>query len=119
MARAARRRRLGGAIVALTAAAALAVPAAASAPTIVPVGDNFFGHDGHVHGVGATRGTVVRWIWTGRRRHNVTVVSGPRRFHSRTQRRGTFEHRMTRAGRYTLVCTIHGRRDQSMTLMVR
>ena len=105
--------------MALAAAAALAAPAPASAPKIVAIGDNYFGHDGHVHGVGVARGSVVRWIWTGRRRHNVTVIAGPQRFHSSTQRRGSFEHRMMRAGRYTVICTIHGRRDQSMTLMVR
>lgn len=110
-------------IVAVVAAGALtaALPATASAPRrkLVAIGDNFFGHDGHVHGVGAARGQVVRWIWTGKQRHNVTVIGGPQRFHSPTQRRGTFEHRMTRPGRYTIICTIHGRSDQSMTLLVR
>jgi|GEM_PF-1287305 len=103
----------------LAAAAVLAMPAAATAPKVVPVGDNYFGQDGHIHGVGTTRGTVVRWIWTGEDRHNVTVLSGPERFRSSTQRRGTFEHRMRRRGRYTIVCTIHGRQDQAMTLVVR
>lgn len=109
-----------GACVALVLGVAAAGPATATpAVKTVVVGDNFFGQDGHVHGVGARRGGTVRWIWTGRARHNVTVVSGPQRFRSRTQRRGSFERRVTRPGRYTIVCTIHGRRDQSMTLMVR
>jgi plastocyanin len=95
-----------------------ALPALASTKVVV-VGDNFFGMDGHVHGVGVARGAVVRWTWTGRARHNVTVISGPQRFRSPTRRRGSFERRMTRPGRYSIVCTIHGRADQSMTLMVR
>lgn len=112
-------RRLAPVSVALTAAVALAGPSFAADAKVVSIGDDFFGHDGHVHGVGAARGQVVRWIWTGSHRHNVTVIRGPQHFRSRTQRTGVFEQRVQRAGRYTIICTIHGRRDQSMTLMVR
>jgi plastocyanin len=46
----------------------------------------------------------------------VTVVSGPQRFHSPDQSTGTFTRTLRRAGRYTIVCTIHG---QMMRIRVR
>ena len=91
----------------------------------MPVGDNWFGHDAaHAHGtrtheVTIASGTLVRWIWVGAARHNVTVSSGPRRFHSRTQRSGMYLARPRTRGTYRIVCTIHGRADQSMVLRVR
>jgi plastocyanin len=114
-------RLLGGA----AAAATLAAVAPAPATVVVPVGDNYFGHDaGHdhdapVHVVTISSGTLVRWIWVGTARHNVTVVAGPLRFRSRTQRSGTYLARPRTRGSYRIVCTIHGRADQSMILRVR
>ena len=64
-------------------------------------------------------GETVVWRFTGRRRHNVTVRSGPVRFQSPTKRSGTYQRRMTRGGTYVIVCTIHGARDQRMRLVVR
>ncbi len=50
------------------------------------------------------RGDTVTWVWRdGSTEHNVTA-SG---FHSRTQTRGSFTVRFTRAGTFSYRCTIH------------
>ncbi|HWX44946.1 MAG TPA: plastocyanin/azurin family copper-binding protein [Solirubrobacteraceae bacterium] len=50
------------------------------------------------------RGESVRWVWEdGRVEHNVTA----RGFRSRTQTRGSFTVRFTRAGTFNYHCTIH------------
>jgi hypothetical protein len=36
------------------------------------------------------------------------VTSGPRRFRSRTQARGTFARRLRARGTYRIICTVHG-----------
>lgn len=99
-------------VIALAASAALAVPAAASAKTI-RIADNVF-KPKHVT---VHKGAKVRWRWTGQVIHNVTVMKGPQRFHSETQRTGTFSHRMRRRGTYKIVCTIHP--GMEMKLKVR
>lgn len=95
-----------------------AIPALAATRT-VRVGDNWFVRSSGVPTVNVKRGDTVRWQWAGRRPHNVTVRSGPARFRSRTQTRGSFSKRMTRRGTYRIFCTIHGAPDQSMVLRVR
>jgi plastocyanin len=96
----------------LTAATAtMAIPALAATKT-VSVGDNFF----KPTKVTVRAGTKVLWKWTGSSPHNVTVTSGPRKFHSRTQSSGTYSAIPHRKGTYRIVCTIHGFR---MTLVVR
>jgi plastocyanin len=49
------------------------------------------------------RGDSVTWVWHNSREHNVTFNS----VHSRTQTRGTFTVRFTRAGTFSYRCTIH------------
>lgn len=85
----------------------------------VRVGDNWFVRRRGTPTIRVRRGTRVRFRWVGRAPHNVTVVSGPRRFRSSTKTRGTFTRRLTRRGTYRIVCTIHGARDQSMRIRVR
>jgi plastocyanin len=98
--------------VAIAACALIAAPALARTKS-VSVGDSFF----RARSVTVKRGTTVRWHWVGRLVHNVTVLKGPQSFASPTQRSGTFRHRMTRRGSYTLSCTIHP--GMEMTLRVR
>jgi plastocyanin len=86
------------ALVALSSVSALA-----SSTKHASVGDNFL-HPGKIT-VG--KGTKVSWKWTGYRVHNVTVKSGPSRFQSNTQARGTFSHTFRRKGTYHLYCTVH------------
>ena len=102
-----------GAGAAGTVAASGPVPKAEAARTVnVTVGDDFY----RPSRLTVARGTRVRWRWRARDEHNVTVVSGPQRFHSPDQRTGTFTRTLRRAGRYTIVCTIHG---QMMRIRVR
>ena len=103
--------------VALTAVtAAIAVPALATTRTI-KIGYNYFVRNGSAT-VTVRKGTKVTWKWTGHAPHNVVVTKGPRRFKSNVQQRGTFSQVLRRAGRYSIVCTIH-QPAMKMTLVVR
>jgi plastocyanin len=104
---------LAATLLAVLAATALA------ATTRVKIGDNYFVHKGGRPTVTVHRGDTVKWVWTGKNIHNVTVRSGPVRFGSRTQAKGTYARRMTRAGTYVIYCTVHGYPTQTMTLVVR
>jgi len=103
------------------AAALLAVLAtvAVAATTRIKIGDNYFVHKGGRPTVTVSRGDTVRWVWKGKNIHNVTVRSGPVKFGSRTQKKGTYARRLTRAGTYVIYCTVHGYPTQTMTLVVR
>ena len=81
--------------------------------TTIKLGDNFFKPKSET----VSKGTTVTWDWTGKAPHNVTVVSGPQKFRSTVQTSGTFTHKMTKAGTYKIVCTIHPGMD--LTLKVR
>ena len=63
----------------LVAAGGLMAFFAASAPsaTRVKVGDNYFVRASGVPTVTVSKGTRVRWVWTGRSLHNVKVERGP------------------------------------------
>jgi plastocyanin len=109
-----RNRRLT-ALLAITAAvlACSSVVALAASTHQVKVGDNFF----NVKRLTVGSGVRVTWKWTGVLNHNVTVRSGPSRFHSRTQARGSYSHVFTQPGTYSLYCTIHP--FMKMTVVVR
>jgi plastocyanin len=109
-------------LLAVTGAILLAGATAApslSAGRSVKVGDNFFVKDGGVHTVTVKKGDTVKWNFTGNAAHNVTVKSGPAKFHSKTMSSGSFSKKLTKKGLYTLYCTIHGASDQSMKLRVK
>ena len=99
-------------VIAAGLLAALAIPALAATKT-VKLGDNFFSPKR----LSVTKGTIVRWRWTGRAPHNVTVTKGPVKFRSSTMRSGSYSKRMRRRGSYTIVCTIHP--GMQMSLRVR
>jgi len=104
-------------LAAFAVVAAIAVPAMAATKTI-KVGDFFFvRNSSRTPTVTVHRGTTVKWRFVGRIAHNVTVTRGPVKFHSRTMTRGTFSKRLTRAGTYHLICTIHP--NMKLTLRVR
>jgi plastocyanin len=63
-------------------------------------------------------GTTVKWTWKGRAPHNVTVVKGPRKFHSDIKTKGTFSRKLSKRGTYRLLCTIHAP-DMKMTIKVK
>ena len=94
---------------------------AASAPsaTRVKIGDNYFVRPSGVPTVTVSKGTRVKWVWTGNRLHNVKTISGPSNFGSSSMRSGTYVKRMRRRGTYTIICTVHGASDQKMKLVVK
>lgn len=102
--------------------AALAVPALAATKT-VKVGNtgssDWFISKAKNHGtVKVKKGTTVKWSFVGTFSHNVTVKSGPVRFHSPTKKSGSFSKKLTKAGTYKIFCSVHGASMQSMTLKV-
>jgi plastocyanin len=101
------------AVAALVVSAALAVSAFAATKTVA-VKDNVFAPKS----VSVRKGTTVKWVWRGDAPHNVTVTSGPVKFHSRTQTKGTYSKKLTKKGTYKFVCTIHAPR-MVMTIKVR
>ena len=90
----------------------------AAAAVRVKVGDNYFVRPRGVPKVTVAKGTKVRWVWTGKRPHNVQVIRGPSRFASTTMTDGSYAKRLRKRGTYTIVCIIHGGDDQKMKLTV-
>ena len=104
------------AVLALAAAAVLAVPAAfAGASKTVKVEDFKF----TPKVLTVKKGTKVTWKWTGAVQHNVTVLSGPQKFHSKTITKGTFAQTLNKPGTYQIVCTLHTGIGMVMTLKVK
>jgi plastocyanin len=95
----------------LAGVAAIAVPALAAThhSRTVKVGDYFFVKDSnHTPTVHVARNTLMRWKFVGFEDHNVTVIRGPAKFHSRDMDHGIFRHLMRKRGTYLIECTIHG-----------
>ncbi|MDX6726977.1 MAG: hypothetical protein QOK49_1782 [Baekduia sp.] len=95
------------------AAGALAIPALA-ATTTVQLKDNKFAPTS----ITVKKGTTVKWVWKGKAPHNVTVSKGPAKFRSTTQVKGSYSKKLTRAGTYTILCTIHAP-GMKMTVKVK
>jgi plastocyanin len=104
-------------LAALAGTLLIAAPALSKRKS-VEVDDNYFVRKGSPPTVSVNRNDTVKWEWEGRNPHNVTVKSGPVKFHSRTQRSGDYSKKMTRRGTYKIVCTIHVP-NMRMTLRVR
>jgi plastocyanin len=94
---------LAAGVATLIAAGAIAVPALAASSKTVQVKDNKF----VASKITVKKGTTVKWIWKGRAPHNVTVTKGPAKFSSKTIVKGSFSKKLTKAGTYTILCTIH------------
>ena len=103
-------------LAALGVTAAVAIPAFAGTKT-VKVGDNFFVRPSNNATVTVSKGTTVKWHFTGQVGHNVTVTKGPQKFHSGAKQSGTYSHKVTKAGTYKIVCTFHP--GMQMTLKVK
>jgi plastocyanin len=65
-----------------------------------------------------SKGTEVKWLWKGKRKHNIAVANGPSNFRAGTRKKGHFEHTFKKAGRYSIVCTIHAP-DMHMVIKVK
>jgi plastocyanin len=105
------------ALTAVAGTAALAAVPALAATKSVKVGDDYFVRKGSPPTVTVKKNDRVKWVWAGRVAHNVYVTKGPQRFHSKTFVKGTYVHKMTRKGSYTIICTIHS--GMEMKLRVR
>jgi plastocyanin len=104
--------------IVVASTAAIAAPALAATKT-VKVGDVWFISKAKNHKiVSAKVGDTVKWVWVGKMQHNVTVSSGPVKFKSKTQQKGSFSKKITKAGTYKIYCTVHGAKAQSMVLKV-
>jgi len=105
----------------LAAACGLMAVFATSAPsaTRVKVGDNFFVRPEGVPKVTVSKGTRVRWDWTGSSLHNVKAVAGPARFGSTSMTKGSYTKKLRKRGTYTIICTVHGASVQKMKLVVK
>ncbi len=99
--------------VAVVVAGALAVPALAATKT-VQVKDNKF----VASAITVKKGTTVKWVWKGKAPHDVTVSKGPAKFKTSPKTSGSFSKKLTKAGTYTIVCTIHAP-GMKMTVKVR
>jgi plastocyanin len=109
-------KRLLGVLVAACVAgsAFLAIPALAATRT-VSVKDNFFAQRTLTVG----KRTTVKWVWRGKRPHNVAVKRGPEKFRSGApvRRRAVYKHTFKRRGTYVIHCEIHP--GMEMTVRVR
>ena len=92
--------------IALVLSLVLAAPAAAATRN-VKVGDDYFVRKGSTPTITVRKGMTVTWRFRGNDLHNVAVTKGPVRFHSPYKDSGSFSKKMRKAGRYTIVCTIH------------
>jgi plastocyanin len=104
--------RYAAAAALLAALAAFAVPALAAHKKhsrTIPVGDFYFVKDtNHTPTVHVARGTLMKWHFVGIEDHNVTVESGPAKFHSHDMNHGFYDHTVSKQGTYLIMCTIHG-----------
>jgi plastocyanin len=108
------------ALALLAAAACALAPAAALAATRkIQVGDDYYGPTK----VTVKKGTTVRWSWLAdnENSHDVKLKSGPkgvRKFHSASAATDyTYSRKLTVAGTYKIVCTLH--QDMTMTITVK
>jgi plastocyanin len=101
------------------ASAAFATSAPSASAKRVKVGDNWFVRASGVPTVTVSKGTKVRWVWTGDNPHNVKVKRGPDKFKSPSKTGGRWSKVVRERGTYTIVCTVHGGKDQKMKLVVQ
>lgn len=90
------------AVTALVVSTAFAISAFAATSTVAVKDDKF-----DPKSVSIGKGSTVRWNWKGKAPHDVTVTSGPAKFHSKTQKKGSFSHKFAKTGTYKIICTIH------------
>ena len=96
--------------LAALALALTAAPAGAGGQTVKVVDYKFVKKN-----VTISRGSTVTWKWAGEDAHNETFKG----FHSKTANNVTFRHKFTKAGTYTIVCTIHKAAGMTMKIKVR
>ena len=95
-----------------TVAAAFAVPALAATKSISVADDVFKPKSTTV-----SKGTTVRFRWTGKNPHNVVRTSGPSFSQIGTRTKGSVSRKLSKKGTYKLVCSIHP--GMNLTIRVR
>jgi plastocyanin len=96
--------------VCLAGTALFAIPALAATKSVAVKDDKFAPKS-----LTVKRGTTLKFVWRGKHPHNVVVASGPKKFRSKTQTKGTFKAKLTKKGTYRIHCEIH----PGMNLKVR
>ena len=104
-------------VLAITACALAVLAAGALAATkSVRVGDNYFVRPSGVPTVTVSKGTTVRFNFSGADSpHTVSRLRGP----SFKTCSSTCKRTLRKRGTYRLYCAIHGAGDQSMRLVVK
>ena len=97
-------------LAAVAGAVAFALPAGAA--TSIKLKDDYFAPKS----TSVSKGSTVTFRWAGKAPHNVTVTKGPVRFHSPTKTSGSFSRKLTKAGTYKIVCTLHEEMRQTITV---
>jgi plastocyanin len=102
-------KKLSALIAAAGVLAAVGVPIALAGTKSVTVGDDYYVRKGGTPTVTINHGSSIKWVWRGKRAHNVYQLSGPKgtHFHSPTKVKGTFTRKFGKAGNYVIVCTVH------------
>jgi plastocyanin len=86
----------------LAGTALFAIPALAATKSIAVKDDKFAPKSLKVK-----KGTTLKFVWKGKHPHNVVVASGPKKFRSKTQKKGSFKAKLAKAGTYKIHCEIH------------
>jgi plastocyanin len=86
----------------LAGTALFAIPALAATKSVALKDDKFAPKS-----VTVRKGTTLKFVWRGKHPHNVVVASGPKKFRSKTQIKGTFKAKLTKKGTYRIHCEIH------------
>ena len=98
-----------------TCALALLAATAMAATKSIKVGDNYYVRKSGVPKVTVSKGTTVRFNFSGADSpHTVTRLSGP----SFKACSDTCRRKLRKRGTYRLYCAVHGKGDQSMRLVV-
>ena len=92
----------------LGACAAAPVAPAQAAIKTVKVADDYFVRPGPTPTVVIRKGDTVKWVWSGKHKHQVFQVDGPGHFHSPAKTgSGSYKHRFTKRGLYKFQCPYH------------
>ncbi len=104
----------------MTALFAVLAATALAATKTVKVGDNWFVRDSSgTPTVTVKAGDTVKWTFVGDSSHDVSVTKGPVKFRSPIKSSGSYKKVMKKRGTYSIICTIHGKSDQAMKLVVK
>ena len=98
-------------VLALVGAGLAILASQAFAARSIRVGDNYFVRSRGVPTVTVKKGSTVTWRFAGNNVHTVVVRKGPVKFHSSAKSSGTYKRKLTRAGTYSIYCSIHGRAE--------